>query len=80
MEEALFALARLQGDLQGADRRLVVGRLELVSGWLHSYASVRAVLSQTVAAAEEDKRASEEAAATCEVALKDAEATRDYAQ
>ena len=31
LEEALFALARLWGDLQGAHRRLVVERLELIS-------------------------------------------------
>nr|XP_020156658.1 nascent polypeptide-associated complex subunit alpha, muscle-specific form-like [Aegilops tauschii subsp. strangulata] len=59
LEKALSALTRLRNDLQGADRRLVTGRLELIS------------------ASEEDKRAADQAAAACEVALKDAEATRE---
>nr|XP_020201555.1 proline-rich protein 36-like [Aegilops tauschii subsp. strangulata] len=72
LEHALSALARLQGDLQGADHRLVVGRLELISGWLHSDASVWEALSQAMAASERDKQATAQAAAACEVALKDA--------
>nr|XP_020185103.3 caldesmon-like [Aegilops tauschii subsp. strangulata] len=77
LEEALSALTQLRGDLQGADRRLVAGRLELISDWLHSNASVRAVLSQAVAAPEEDKRAAAQAAAAREAAQEDAEAARE---
>nr|XP_020164754.1 ralBP1-associated Eps domain-containing protein 1-like [Aegilops tauschii subsp. strangulata] len=75
--ESLSALTQLQDDLQGADHRLVVGRLELISGWLHSDASVGAALGQAMAASEKDKRAVDQAAATREVALKDAEATKE---
>nr|XP_020189255.1 uncharacterized protein LOC109774906 [Aegilops tauschii subsp. strangulata] len=39
LEKALSALTRLRDDLQGADHRL-----ELISGWLHSDASVREAL------------------------------------
>nr|XP_020192045.1 translation initiation factor IF-2-like [Aegilops tauschii subsp. strangulata] len=77
LEKALSALTRLRDDLQGADRRLVAGRLELISGWIHSDASVRAALGQAVAASEEDKRAADQAAAAHKVALKDAEAAKE---
>ena len=56
-------MAQLREDLLGADLRLVAGRLELASGWLHSDSAVRASLSQ--------------AAAAREVALKDAGAAQD---
>nr|XP_020172660.1 protein diaphanous homolog 1-like [Aegilops tauschii subsp. strangulata] len=78
LEKALSALTRPWDDLQGADRRLVAGRLELISGWLHSYASVRTVLSHAVAAFEEDKQAADQAAAPREAALKDAEAAKEH--
>nr|XP_020162371.1 translation initiation factor IF-2-like [Aegilops tauschii subsp. strangulata] len=77
LEKALSALTRLRDDLQGADCRLVAGRLELISGWLHSDASVRAALGQVMEAFEEDKRAVDQAMATREVALKDAEAAKE---
>nr|XP_020170213.1 chromosome partition protein Smc-like [Aegilops tauschii subsp. strangulata] len=77
LEKALSALTWLRDDLQGTDCRLVAGRLELISGWLHSDASVRAALGQAVAASEEDKRTADQAAAAREVALKDAEAAKE---
>nr|XP_020162043.1 predicted GPI-anchored protein 58 [Aegilops tauschii subsp. strangulata] len=45
LERALSEMTRLREDLQGTDPHLVAGRLELVSGWLHSDVSVRAALS-----------------------------------
>ena len=77
LEDALLALSRLHSDLQGADRRLVAGRLELISGWLHCDESVRAALGQAMAASKEDKRAADQAATAREVALKDAEAAKE---
>ena len=77
LERALSAMTLLRVDLQGADRRLVAGRLELVSGWLHSDASVRAALSQAATTSEKDKQAAAQAAAAREVALKDAGAAQD---
>ena len=56
LERALSALTLLREDLQGTDRRLVVGRLELISGWRHSDVSIQAALSQAVASSEEDKQ------------------------
>nr|XP_040258269.1 actin cytoskeleton-regulatory complex protein PAN1-like [Aegilops tauschii subsp. strangulata] len=61
----------LREDLQGADPRLVAGRLELVSGWLHSDVSIRAATS------EKDKQVAAQASAAREVALKDVEAAQD---
>nr|XP_040256309.1 uncharacterized protein LOC109775784 [Aegilops tauschii subsp. strangulata] len=78
LERALSAMTRLREDLQGTDRHLVAGPLELVSSWLHSNMSVRAALSQAAANSEEDKEAAAQAAATREVALKDAEAAQDH--
>nr|XP_020165579.1 uncharacterized protein LOC109751084 [Aegilops tauschii subsp. strangulata] len=78
LEDALFALTQLHNDLQGADRRLALGRLELVSGWLRSDASVRPGWSQAVAASEEGKQAADLAVAAREVALKDAEAAKEH--
>nr|XP_020193247.2 translation initiation factor IF-2-like [Aegilops tauschii subsp. strangulata] len=63
--------------LEDADRRVASGRLELVSGWLRSDASVRAAWSQAVAASEEGKQAADLAAAAREAALKDAEAAKE---
>ena len=45
LERALSVMTLLREDLQGTDRRLVAGRLELVSSWLHSDLSIRAALS-----------------------------------
>ena len=65
-------LGRLREDLQGADPRLVVGRLELVSGWVRSDASVRAALSQAVPALDKEKQATSQAKAARDAALGDA--------
>ena len=40
LDRALTKLGQLREDLQGANSHLVAGRLELVSGWVHSDASV----------------------------------------
>ena len=40
LERALSAMTLLREDLQGADPRLVAGRLELASGWVRSDASI----------------------------------------
>ena len=40
LDRAAAELDRLREDLQGADPRLVAGRLELASGWVRSDASV----------------------------------------
>ena len=48
-------MAQLREDLQGTDPRLVAGRLELASGWLHSDSAVRASLSQAAVASEKEK-------------------------
>ena len=71
LERALSEMTRLREDLQGADPHLVAGRLELVSGWLHSDVSVRAALSQAAATSEKERQA-----AAHEAALKDVEAAR----
>ena len=55
----------------------MAGRLELASGWLHSDAAVRATLNQAATAFEEEKRATAQAAADREAALKDAKAASD---
>ena len=44
-ERALLEMTQLQADLLSADPRLVAGRLELASGWLHSDLAVCATLS-----------------------------------
>nr|XP_020175641.1 atherin-like [Aegilops tauschii subsp. strangulata] len=77
LEGVLSEMAKLREDLLGADPRLVAGRLELASGWLHSDSAVQASLSQAAAASEKEKRAAAKAAVDREAALKDAEATRD---
>nr|XP_020165858.1 atherin-like [Aegilops tauschii subsp. strangulata] len=78
LEEALSALTQLSEDLQGANRCLTSGRLELISGWLRSDASVKAVWSQSVAASEEVERAASLAAAPCDAALKDIAAAEEH--
>lgn len=50
----------------------MVGRLELVSGWVRSNASVQAALSQAATAFDEEKLATSQAKAACEAALGDA--------
>nr|XP_020191251.1 uncharacterized protein LOC109776999 [Aegilops tauschii subsp. strangulata] len=80
LERALSAMTLLREDLRGADPRLVAGHLELVSGWLHSNVSVWAALSQAAATSEKDKQATTQAAAACEVALKDVGVTHDRCQ
>nr|XP_020190664.1 atherin-like [Aegilops tauschii subsp. strangulata] len=77
LERALSVMTLLREDLQGTHRRLAAGRLELVSGWLHSDVSVRATLSQTTADSEKDNEAVTQAVAAREVALKDVEAAKD---
>ena len=44
LERALSEMTQLQADLLSADPRLVAGRLELASGWLHFDLAVRAAL------------------------------------
>ena len=70
----------MQADLLGADPRLVAGRLELASGWLHSDLAVRAALGQAAAAFEKEKQGAANVAADHEMALKDAKAARDRCQ
>ena len=70
-------MTQLQVDLLSADPRLVAGRLELASGWLHSNLVVRAALGQAAAASEKEKQSAANAAADCEMALKDARAACD---
>ena len=55
LERALSEMARLREDLQGAEPLLAAGRLEMVSGWLHSDVYVRAALSQAAATSEGEK-------------------------
>ena len=57
LDRALSEMAQLREDLQGTDSHLVAGRLELVSGWLHSDASVRAALTRVAVASKEEKQA-----------------------
>ena len=73
-------MTQLQADLLSAGPRLVVGRLELASGWLHSDLAIRAALEQAVAASEREKQGAAGAAADRDVALKDAKAARDRCQ
>ena len=55
----------------------MAGRLELISGWVHSDTSVRAALSQAASASEEEKQAATQAAAACDAALNDATVAQD---
>ena len=77
LDRAADELSRLREDLRSMDPRLVVGRLELASGWLHSDSAVRATLSQAAASSEKEKQSATNAAADREAALKDAKAARD---
>nr|XP_020197897.1 uncharacterized protein LOC109783714 [Aegilops tauschii subsp. strangulata] len=77
LEDALSALTQLRVDLHVADRWLASGRLELVSGWLRSDASVRAAWRHVVVASKEGKQAADLAAAVRWEALKDAEAAKE---
>nr|XP_020200821.1 uncharacterized protein KIAA1522-like [Aegilops tauschii subsp. strangulata] len=78
LERALLEMTRLREDLQGPDRHLAAGRLELVSDWLHSDTCVRATLSQAAAISEKERQAAAQAAVAREVALKDAETAQDH--
>ena len=55
-------MTQLQADLLSADPRLVVRRLELASGWLHSDSAVHATLSQAAASFEKEKQSTANAA------------------
>nr|XP_020165987.1 uncharacterized protein LOC109751511 [Aegilops tauschii subsp. strangulata] len=77
LERALLEMTRLREDLQGADPHLVAGRMELVSGWLHSDVSVRAAPSQAAATSEKERQAAAQAVAAHKAALKDAETAQD---
>ena len=68
---ALSEMTQLQAGLLSADPRLVAGRLELASGWLHSDLAVRAALGQAAAALEKEKQGAASTAADREAALKD---------
>src|SRR3954468_11573450 len=69
LERAVAELDRLRQDLLGADPRLVVGRLELASGWIRSDASIRAALVQASTAYDGEREATLEAKAARDVAL-----------
>ena len=77
LDDALTELGQLREDLQGTNSRLVAGRLELISSWVHSDASVRAALSQAAAASEEEKKATTQAAVARDAALKDTTVAQD---
>ena len=72
LDRAAAELDRLREDLQGADPRLVAGRLELASGWVRSDASVRAALAQAATTCDEEKQAILEAKAARDAALGEA--------
>ena len=57
LEHATAGLDRLRLDLLGADPRLVVGCLDLASGWVRSDASIREALVQASTACDEEKQA-----------------------
>ena len=69
LDRAVAELDRLQQDLVGADPRLVVGHLELASGWVHSDTSIRAALVQASTACDEEKQAVLEVKAARDAAL-----------
>ena len=56
----------------------MAGRLELISGWLHSDVAVRAVLSQAMTASKEDKKVTSQAIAARDAALKDASTVKGH--
>ena len=57
LDQVASELSQLQEDLLSTDPRLAAGCLELASGWARSAASVRAALSQAVAASDGEKQA-----------------------
>ena len=63
LERALAEMTQLQADVLSADPRLVAGRLELATGWLHSDLAIRVALGQAVAASEKEKQSAANAAA-----------------
>ena len=63
LERALLEMTQLWADLLIADPRLVAGRLELASGWLHSDSAVRATLSQAAGSSEKEKQSAANTAA-----------------
>ena len=69
LDQVASELSQLREDLLSADPRLAAGRLELASGWARSAASVRAALSQAVAASEGEKQAANQAKAARDAAL-----------
>ena len=73
---AIAGLDRLRQDLPGADPRLVVGRLELASGWIRSDASIRAALVHASSACDEEKQAALEAKVARDAALREAASVR----
>ena len=73
-------MTQLQADLLIADPRLVAGRLELASRWLHSDLAVRAALGQAVVASEKEKQGAANASDDREAALKDAKAALTIAK
>lgn len=77
LERALSEMTQLQADLLSADPRLVPGRVEMASSWLHSDLPVRATLSQAAVSSEKEKQSAANAAADRETALEDAKAARD---
>ena len=77
LDQAANELSRLREDIRSADPRLMVGRLELASGWARSAASVRAVLSQAVSSSDEERRAANQAKAARDAALGDAATAQD---
>ena len=77
LDRTLSELGQLREDLQDTDSHLVVGRLELVFGWLHSNTSAWAALRLAATASEEEKQAATQVAATRDAALKDAKVAQD---
>ena len=73
-------MTQLQADLLSADPRLVPGRVEMASSWLHSDLPVRTTLSQAAVSSEKEKQSAANATADREAALKDAKAARDRCQ
>src|SRR4051812_47999384 len=57
LDQVANELSQLREDHLSVDPRLVVGRLELASGWARSAASIRATLSQAVSASDGEKQA-----------------------
>nr|XP_020172859.1 translation initiation factor IF-2-like [Aegilops tauschii subsp. strangulata] len=77
LEEAFAALDRLRTNLQGTDRRVVTGRLGLVSGWLQADSSVRTAWSQAEASVVEGGKEDGEATTAHDAALTDAASAKE---